>query len=424
MGPTGSPLVENSNTDPTDPIRQTWIGATALLANREERLMKFSRLPFAFSVCLFLLSGSVAFAQGSNLPWGQSSDQVGWETYVQVTAPSGIPGSQNVEFETWATDEDIYVTNPPKWPVAPSAKLLHQSVLGLSLPGRIEPFVINPGGCGGVQNAAAGKFPADACMGEEVRRNWASFQYIVGNNLFTKAGLAAAAQKNFVVALPADSIEVKAEWVKVSALKTWLKNALNKELSDDQVKALYHVNTVDEPGGKTDYALVAFHFSSKQIKNWVWSDFEHELSPGRCDDTGCHDSFGAQIKDVPAKNSGDTNANQDYGSCIKSDAVELMMKNAGTGSQWRHYCMKGTQIDFVNQGGTASLLGNSVIERIAAGIPIPKSSCITCHAFASFKQDGKSGSLPSGAKAIGAFDPASLEGRTQYDFIWGVGLAR
>ncbi|WP_316192479.1 MULTISPECIES: hypothetical protein [unclassified Bradyrhizobium] len=386
--------------------------------------MKFSRLLFALALGLASLDGPSAFAQGANLPWGQQSDQVGWETFVLVTAPSGIPGSQNVEFETWATDEDLYLTNPPKWPAAPSAKVLHPSVLNLSRP-RLTPFVIGPGGCGTPGNAKAGDFPASGCIGEEVRRNWASFQYIVGNQLFTRAGLAAAAQKNFVVDMPADSIEVKADWVKISDLKTWLKNALNKDLTDDQVKALYHVNTVNESGVPTDYALVAFHFSSKQIKNWIWSDFEHELNPGRCDDTGCHDNFGAQIKDVPARNSRGSNGedlhgNQDYGACLKSDAVEQMMKNAGTGSQWRHYCLKGTQIDFVNADGKPSLLGNSVIERIAADVPVLSSSCITCHANAAFKKDGSSNPVPGGP--IGPFDPASIAGMVQNDFIWGIFL--
>jgi hypothetical protein len=171
--------------------------------------------------------------------------------------------------------------------------------------------------------------------------------------------------------------------------------------------------------------LVAFHFSSKQIKNWVWSDFEHELNPGRCDDTGCHDSFGAQVKDVPAKNSRgpngqDLNGNQDYGECVKSDAIEQMMKNAGTTDQWRHYCLKGTQITFVNADGTPSLLGNSVIERIAADVPVLSSSCITCHANAAFKKDGSSNSVPGGP--VGAFNPASINGMIQNDFIWGIFL--
>jgi hypothetical protein len=387
--------------------------------------MKIYRWPVALALGALVLNSASAFAQGAKLPWGQDSDQVGWETFVLVTAPSGVPGSVNVEFETWASDEDLYLTDPPKWPLGPSPKVLHPSVLSLSRPSRLQPSIIGPGGCSTPGNANAGKFPSSACIGEEVRRNWASFQYIVGNNLFTRAGLAAAAQNNFVVNMPADSIEVKADWVKLPDLKAWLKIAVGKDLQDDQIRSLYHVNTV----GGTEYALVAFHFSSKQIKNWVWSDFEHELNPGRCDDTGCHDSFGAQIKDVAAKNARgpngeDLNGSQDYGSCIKSDAVELMMKNAGTGSQWRHYCLKGTQIDFLNADGTASLLGNSVIERIAADVPVPTSSCITCHANAAFRKDGGSNAVPAGTASVGAFDPASITGKgmVQNDFIWGIFL--
>lgn len=387
--------------------------------------MSIRRLSLTFAIGLSLFNGPCAFGQGAILPWGQSSDQIGWETFVLVTAPSGIPGSENVEFETWASDEDLYLTNPPKWPVAPSAKVLHESVLNLSRQTGIRPLVIRPGGCGKPGNANAGKFPSSGCIGEEVRRNWASFQYIVGNQLYTRAGLSAAAQKNFKVDMPADSIEVKADWIKLSDLKTWLKTTVGKDLTDDQIKALYHVNTVNEANGPTEYALIAFHFSSKQIKNWIWSDFEHELNPGRCDDTGCHDSFGAQIKDVAAKNSRgsngeDINGNQDYGSCAKSDAVEQMMRNAGTGSQWRHYCLKGTQINFLNADNTPSLLGNSVIERIAADVPVPSSSCITCHAYAAFKKNGSSNPVPNGP--VGAFDPTAINGMVQNDFIWGIFL--
>jgi hypothetical protein len=387
--------------------------------------MTLSRLPFAIATSLCLFGAPSAFAQGSNLPWGQSSDQVGWETFVQVTAPSGIPGSKNVEFETWASDEDLYLTNPPKWPTVPSAKTLHASVLALARaapPTGPVPETISPGGCTAPGNATAGNFPAGACIGEEVRRNWASFQYIVGNNLFTRSGFAAAAQKKFVVDMPADSIEVKGDWVKLSDLKTWLKTTINKDLTDAQMRALYHVNTVKETSGETEYALVAFHFSSKQIKNWVWSDFEHELNPGRCDDTGCHDSFGAKDKDVAKKNSRgpegqDINGNQDYGACLKTDALELMMKNAGIGEEWRHYCLKGTQITFVNADGTPSLLGNSVIERIDASVPILKSSCITCHATAAFKPNGQA----NGVREVTG-NPPPLDGMIQNDFVWGVAL--
>jgi hypothetical protein len=394
------------------------------------------RIARSFSFAIFGLCVSYApqaSAQGSLLPWGQSSDQVGWETFVQVTAPSGIPGNVNVEFETWASDEDIYRTSPPKWPSVPSPKRLHPSVLNMvasaranqSASPRFSLEAITPGTCAPPSNPQAGDFPKGACIGEEVRRNWASFQYIVGNGLFSKSGLADAAKNGLVVNLPADSIEVKADWVRISDLKAWQRNTLN----DDQIRKLYHVNTVEEQDGKTDYALVAFHFSTKQVKNWVWADFEHELNPGRCDDTGCHDSFGAVAADVPPKNSRsqngqDINGNPQYGACAKSDILEKMMANAQIADVWRHYCLKGSQITFVNSNGSPTLLGNSVIERIAADIPILKSSCQTCHAYAAFNKTGAAGGFPD--NAVGAFDPKVLEqaGMIQNDFIWGVLLAR
>src|SRR4051812_49783448 len=42
-----------------------------------------------------LLAGTYAWAQV--LPWGQSPEQVGWETFVEVVAPSGN-GNHDVEF--------------------------------------------------------------------------------------------------------------------------------------------------------------------------------------------------------------------------------------------------------------------------------------------------------------------------------------
>jgi hypothetical protein len=34
------------------------------------------------------------------------------------------------------------------------------------------------------------------------------------------------------------------------------------------------------------------HISSKDIPNWIWATFEHVGNPGRCDYTGCNDSYG------------------------------------------------------------------------------------------------------------------------------------
>jgi hypothetical protein len=128
------------------------------------------RIARSFSFVIFGLCVSYApqaSAQGSLLPWGQSSDQVGWETFVQVTAPSGIPGNVNVEFETWASDEDIYRTSPPKWPSVPSPKRLHPSVLNMVASARVNQSAsprfsleaITPGTCAPPSNPQAGDFP-------------------------------------------------------------------------------------------------------------------------------------------------------------------------------------------------------------------------------------------------------------------------
>jgi hypothetical protein len=38
--------------------------------------------------------------------------------------------------------------------------------------------------------AKAASFPADACIMEDINRNWAAYRYIVSNGLYSKEGLA------------------------------------------------------------------------------------------------------------------------------------------------------------------------------------------------------------------------------------------
>src|SRR5579859_627073 len=69
----------------------------------------------AFAIALALaVQGGGASAQGVMLAWGQSSDMIGWQTLAQLMAPAGDPTGNNVEFETWATDEDVYQSSPPR----------------------------------------------------------------------------------------------------------------------------------------------------------------------------------------------------------------------------------------------------------------------------------------------------------------------
>lgn len=364
-----------------------------------------------------------ADAQGTLLPWGQHSDVIAWEEFAQITAPSGNPNAKKVEFETWASDEDIYKTSPARWPAIDAPKVLQTSALARA--GRRPVVAAFPSACLPPQGlppgtAAQGStFPPTACIGEEVRRNWASFQYIVSNGLDSKAGLAKAFTNGLKVDLPSDAIEFKGDWASVAVVAKWLS------VDPSVVRSRYYTSTAVIEGAQTEVALLSFHISTKQIKNWVWSDFEGAMNPGRCDFIGCNDSFGAVTPNVPPNK----DPNGSYGDCPKSAAVKSMLENAGIDPIWQNYCLKGTQVTFVDAYGKAVLLGNSVIEPLNANVPIEKSSCITCHAYASFGENGKINLfalLDPANSPVGNVDPSKMvdpqngKNFSANDFIWGI----
>jgi hypothetical protein len=352
---------------------------------------------------------------------------VAWEEFVQITAPAGNPSDKKVEFETWATDDDIYVKSPAQWPTVNAPKILQASVLQRAHMTGFQPFVFEPDQCqmpGGFPNppnpkgdgAAAGSgFPLDGCIGEEVRRNWASFQYIVSNGLDSRSGLAKAFLAGLKVDLPADSVEFKGDWAKVSDVSKWLS------VSPDLVRKNYYTSYSMNGGVRTEVALLSFHISSKQIKNWVWADFEGAMNLGRCDVIGCRDNFGAEVAVVTAA----AQPYRAYGSCAKSAPLKAMLENAGTDPIWENYCLKGSQVTFTDLKKNATLLGNSVVEPLNAGVPIAKSSCITCHGYASFNKNGQPNQFafedPLNSPT-GDLDKSKLTGYSANDFIYGIQL--
>src|SRR5260370_27502182 len=44
---------------------------------------------------------------------GQSPDMAAWEVFTQAVAPSG---AGELDFETWASNDDLYAKSPPQWP--------------------------------------------------------------------------------------------------------------------------------------------------------------------------------------------------------------------------------------------------------------------------------------------------------------------
>jgi hypothetical protein len=366
-------------------------------------------------------------ATGGTLPSGLNSDHVSWQHFVRLVAPVNATQAQ---FETWASDIDIYTTTPA-WPSPAQARVkkMQPSLLQRSRAPHASrgAVTIDDHSCAKV--ASPGNFPiadskasrraapsiAQPCFAEEVRRNRPSYDYIVGNKLNTRPGLKKAYHKastsDWRVSLPVDAVEVKADWLPLQTLIDWLANN-QVTLSAAQVRKKYYTTV----SGGQRYALVSLHVNSKEIPNWVWASFEHQDNPGRCDTMGCHDGFGATTATIaPA-----LNANTQYGSCSKLPELKKMFKEAKLAGVWDNYCLKASQIDFVAANGAPLMLGDSFTERIAAGVPINQSSCIACHATAAINKDGSpyvtalnADLAPMGAVTL----PPDV---VAVDFIWGI----
>lgn len=366
-----------------------------------------------------------------------STDAVSWQQFVLAVSPSGTVGK--VTYETFASDQDIYVANPcsstpkkgcnvPTWPSASSSKgskLLQRSLLGRAHmraamatrgAGHFAVQVIGPAqGCGtpsGLAGAAAGSgFPKGGCVGEEVRRDRATFNYLVANGLWSSAGISTYYGTKQPVSVPWNALEVKADWIPVSTLATWLGQPTSFITSN-----FYTSSASVGSGPATTYAMTSMHISVKTpgFPDWIWADFENAYTPGRCDQTGCNDSFGAATPSVPAN----AKAWGQYGACPKSSAATALLSQANVAPIFNNYCLTGSQSTF----GTSTnpiLLGSPIIEPLNANVPMAKSSCISCHAGASFNASGGPANV---GEPIGPHGPPP--GYTGYDFMWGLLFAQ
>lgn len=319
-------------------------------------------------------------------------DMVNWQLFIMVNAPAATQGNNNATFETWASDEDTFKANAT-FPTTLTPKVLKVPALIRLAPRKpgLQPHVTVGGS-------------------EEVRRNKASFDFIVNNKLNTVSGLKAAFTAKKPISFPVDSIEVKANWKPVTAgLDT----------------SLYHINTASD--GK-QYALVSMHVISKMVPNWTWATFEHKDNPGRCDFMGCRDSFGATTPVVAAK----TPTGGTYPACTKTAALKAMFGKANLPPEYDNYCLKGSQTDFITSTGLTTLLGNSVTED---GF-VSTSSCMTCHSQAAVTSSGASAFQNGGVTAQGSPNGVPLaswfwnnpgksnqsQKNLQMDFVWAIPL--
>ncbi|MEJ0027849.1 MAG: hypothetical protein WDN01_17630 [Rhizomicrobium sp.] len=352
---------------------------------------------FALAVSLFATAASAA-----------PPDRMAWDVFVRMTAPANIRGIKAVAFETWASDDDIYSGKPPKWP-APGAKRLTRSLAAVSERRAVHG---TPSADCQPKDGKAGNFPPGACIGEQVQHNRPVFRYIVANDLYSTAGLVAAYGAAEPIDFPRDSIVVKADWVMIADLLRWLPRAY-KTAAD--VRRAYYTNTATMNGRTGEYALVGMSVQSKALPQWLWMTFEHRSNPGRCDIVGCHDGFGALVAHVPSRPA----PNADYGLCLKTLALVKVFASRHIDPVWTNYCLKGTQVAVV-VGRRPTVLANSVIERMNKGVPVPDTSCITCHAYAAFDAQGTPNYAILPRHPVGRVDPALLQGFKTHDYLWSL----
>jgi len=359
-------------------------------------------------------------------------DQTAWNLFIQVVTPTD---GANTAFETWPSDHDTF---------QPGAQLSKMVRDGLDARPPVIPSVrkgtLNPatlsGAHGGMKfAAAAGATPAASPAAavslppvlpnpqppgtvpgqgnqvvEEVRRNPVAFNYIVSNGLNSRSGLIRAYNAISTgapqLSFPADSIEIKTNWVPVSSLPQYYPGVAPSQfyLATDMVQ-----------GQTVQYALIAMHVISKQVPSWTWATFEHQANPGRCDIMGCKDSYGAMNPNVVPVDNGGTNQGSTYPACQKTAALQAAFAAVpNLNGAFANYCLKGSQTDYIDNGGLAVRLGNSVTE---SGF-VPQASCMSCHGAANINAGGVAttgGGFVKGNAFVGPTDPS---------FYYSVGSAQ
>ena len=297
-------------------------------------------------------------------------------------------------------------------------------------------------------------------------RNRSFHDYLFENDLYNVEGVAAVFERNqqnipkrapyrlmpvpshepeglgvSKIELPVDAIMIKSNWMNAELLKKisekygWDFNfgdhSYVKKKMKQKIKLGEGMQAVEYDCDGEHY-LMAFHISSKDIPNWVWTTFEHVNLPGRCDITGCNDSWGYFSSDADIPRGGADNyvrpktrsekavhggkssldifdRDRIYGAEeIRPQLAHFLdALNIGSGTRpsestspsdpaWRNYRLKGSQVEYVDATGRPTLLGNSVTE---AGF-LDGSSCITCHARAGSDVYGPSPKIRSSCGEI------------------------
>jgi hypothetical protein len=189
-------------------------------------------------------------------------------------------------------------------------------------------------------------------IGEEVRTNRCSYEFVVENELYNVEGIEKIVRKALAprqpqpdfLSFPKGAREVKAKWRRIK----------------EEDKPRYHWRSITINGEKQIWGLVGLHITTKDLTEWFWASFEHvDFEPF------------AELPSVDSTTRG-VNAPKRAPSGVDGVRIETVASNST--SKWQYYRLRGTQVKF-SDARKPTILANSQIEH---GFQ-QTSSCITCH---------------------------------------------
>lgn len=358
--------------------------------------------------CLFSPHGAMAAAPSAEaanpacaLPKqpASSQEETAWRLFVAAHCPVKTPGGAKLNWETWVEQTCwLHPASPgcksgeerkrfshgasllarrgqlAHAAPAPQASQASQPNAGSGLPGCQSMTTKDKSTPPSLLPFVPGNLGANPQFCEEVYVNAAEAAFITappgaptGVNLTTRTGEAAyIAATGKPLNMPAEAVEVKADWVAASSL-----NAASFFNCSDKKPAGVYVQQIDG----VCYALVGVHISSKLYPNWLWATFEPQSSltnPNRCKPSlysACMDPWGSN----PATSTGKPTA--------ATKNLTNLMDQAGLAPEFRNYRLVGTQTQYEQPVASKGKLGNSFVEFNAQVLP-QQASCITCHGYA------------------------------------------
>ncbi len=343
---------------------------------------------------------------------------------------------------------------------------------------------------------------------EVVYRNDAFTRYTVAANIYSLVGLKQLFQSTAGEAAnsapyrptgqginyPSDALMFKVDWIPEYTMLElgYVRDHDNNPKTPPQnPEAPYITMKIRTPASdkkSTDpyqeetYYLAAVTGASKALPNWHWFAFEHVSNLGRCDYTGCNDSYGfktavtIKAPDWTEKNNKTMTFQSNFirphtesdqlqdgsdlfvrgkvypSGVMQKELVGLFAKlKIGTGTEkkvnpdmpsqqdpaWQSYRLKGTQTQYYMNDGYSTIVGASITE----GGFVNTASCMSCHVQAGVGADGTAstsvgatgrlnldglGKVVTGAPYTGDYYiRGSNEVRTaRTDFVWGILFAQ